>query len=111
MRVGDMQVTTLVRQRGDEGMRKVSESIRAIGWVEQSTPSVMVDRGVMPADIQPYSRLTGVEVSVLDGNHRVLALNTIKGPNFEINVRVYHQFDKRIDATSKVLANGECALS
>lgn len=108
MRVGDMQITTLVRERSAAGMKSVSDSIQAMGWLEQFTPSVTVDQETMPPGIQPHSLLSGVEVSVLDGNHRVLALKNIQGPDFVISVRVYDAFQQRADA--KVVANGECVL-
>lgn len=105
MRVGNITCTEMVRPVSMAGVKRIVQSIREVGWLEQFPPSVVIQRGCLGnVDKLTAEVALGVVGRTLDGNHRIAALKEAYNEETAIPVRVYLEFNQ---AEERLIANGE----
>lgn len=96
LKVKQIQNTEYTRQLSKVGVKRVTESIQARGWISANAPYVLVPREQLPEGretVWSSEVLASLQVFCLDGNHRLRALFDLYGPDFEVDARLYMHFD------------------
>lgn len=99
LKVKQIQNTEYTRQLSRVGVKLVKESIEARGWIAANAPYVLVPREQLPdgkETVWSGDVLSSLQAFCLDGNHRLRALETLYGADFELDVRLYLHFDDDI---------------
>ena len=87
------------------GVKRIVQSIRDVGWLEQFPPSVVIRRDCLGnGDKLTAEVALGVVGRTLDGNHRITALKEVYNEETVIPVRVYMEFN---ESEERLIANGE----
>ena len=96
LKVKQIQNTEYTRQLSKVGVKRVTESIQARGWISANAPYALVPREQLPEGketVWSSEVLASLKVFCLDGNHRLRALFDLYGPDFEVDARLYMHFD------------------
>ena len=105
MRLGNITCTEMVRPVNMAGVKRIVQSIRDVGWLEQFPPSVVIRRDCLGnGDKLTAEVALGVVGRTLDGNHRITALKEVYNEETVIPVRVYMEFN---ESEERLIANGE----
>lgn len=103
LKVKQIQTTEYTRQVSKTGVTRVEDSIKARGWIAANAPYVLVPREQLPDGKQTVwssDVLSNLNVFCLDGNHRLRALSTLYGAEYELDVRLYLHFDDDVMLTA-----------
>ena len=105
MRLRNITCTEMVRPLSKRGLERLTRSIREVGWLEQFTPSVVIQRDSLRNGDELTAEVALIVVGrTLDGNHRITSLKEVYDHDTVIPVRVYLEFNQ---AEERLIANGE----
>lgn len=107
IKLKNVALTVLVRPINARGLKRVSESIKRVGWLPHCAPAVTISRESLPNGEVSEEALEGVRVRVIDGNHRFTHLKSVHDGEHGVTCKVYYEFSSK---TTKIVANSETDL-
>ena len=110
LRVRQVKTTQYTRPINARGLNKLKKSISERDWGSSYTPYVLVPREQVPSGkdtVFSPEFLDTLTVFCLDGNHRIVALSQVKGPDFMVDCRLYLHFDCERTITTLALSKSQ----